>query len=321
MTNIESPWSNMEKSSQRRIDFNTSHNLFWITDLHGNYGFCIQAEGIVINSDNKINLKGISVIKRNSNKDYVELFLILNKKEDWQIFLSLCEDLISVTKKYDTDEKMISAVEIRLRRWQQLLKQNRNQEFTIEKQMGLFSELKCLKDVVALNDGIKQAIISWVGPEFDRQDFLMENAAIEVKSHRTSKGEIVQISSLHQLHSEKEPLFLISYALTSSENGLSVEDVSRSIRELLKSESNEIIDLFEDKLIQYGYIPEIIKEPLQKFIVDKHKVFYISNSFPKIFPKDIKSQITSVKYSIDLSRCHEFEVEPKSFLDGSDSYD
>lgn len=122
----------------------------------------------------------------------------------------------------DTSDKMISAVEIRLRRWQQLLKQDANQTFTIEKQMGLFSELLCLKEIVAAKVGIKQAVVSWVGPEFDKQDFLMDKAVIEVKSHRTSKDEIVHISSLQQLHSEKEPLLLMSYALTFSENGLSV---------------------------------------------------------------------------------------------------
>lgn len=320
MTNNESPWIKMTESTQRRIDYDTKHNLFWITDLHGNYGFCIQAKNIIINSDDKIKLKGISMIKRNSDKNYVELFLILNNKEDWQIFLALCEDLIGVTKRYDTDEKMLSAVEIRLRRWQQLLRQDRNQEMSLEKQMGLFSELMCLKEVVTLKTGIKQAIISWVGPEYDKQDFLLNDAAIEVKSYRTSKGENVQISSIQQLNSDKEPLFLMSYALTNFENGLSIEDISKSIRELLVQESSEIMDLFEYKLIEYGYIPEIINQPLHKFIIDKLKVFYVSDSFPKISSDNIKSQITSVKYSIDLSQCSNYEVELKAFLEGGKGY-
>jgi hypothetical protein len=307
---IENPWISMAESSQRRVGSDATHNLFWITDLQGNYGFCMQAEKNIIFINEKIKLKGISILKRNSNKNYMELFLILNNKEDWQIFLSLCEDLMSVTKRYDTNEKMISAVEIRLKRWQQLLKKDSNQRFSIERQMGLFSELLCLKDVVTMKNGINQAIVSWVGPEFDKQDFLMDNIVIEVKSHRTSRGEIVHISSLQQLQCEK-PLYLMSYALTCTENGLSVEDISRSIRELLIPESNEMLDLFENKLIEYGYIPEINKEPLQKFILDKQKVFCVSDSFPKIVPKNVKSQIPSVKYSIDLSQCYEFEVELK----------
>lgn len=314
MTNLN-PWAAMSVSSQRRIDFETQHNLFWVKDFNGNYGFCLQSKNGFTIDENTIKLRGISVLKRNTNKNIVELFLILNKQEEWEIFLALCEDLVTATKKYDSDIKMITAVENRLNRWQQLLKQERNQELTIEKQMGLFSELLCLWDFVAKKAGIKQAISSWGGPESDKQDFLLDDAVIEVKSHRTSKGDFAHISSYQQLNSEKDPLYLFSYALTSSENGLSIEDISRSIRELLIGESIETIDLFERKLIEYGFIPELIKEPLQKFILDKLKVFYVSETFPKISIKDIKPQIATVKYIIDLSQCNEFEVEIGSLLD------
>jgi hypothetical protein len=248
-------------------------------------------------------------------KNYGELFLILNRKEDWEIFYILCEDLIATAHRYGTEEKMISAVEVRLKRWQQLLKQDRNEKLTVEIQMGLFAELVCLKDILAPNIGIKQAITSWVGPEFDKQDFLMDNAVIEVKSYRTSKGEIVHISSLQQLDSPKEPLYLLGNGLTCSENGLSIEDISQCIKELLKQESNELKYVFENKLMDYGYIPEIVKEPLQKFIVDNQKLYNISDSFPKIVRKNIKNEIIDVKYTIDLAQCIEYEVGLNSLFD------
>ena len=189
---------------------------------------------------------------------------------------------------------MISAVEIRLKRWQQLLRQDSNEKLTIEIQMGLLTELLCLKDILTPQIGIKQAIISWVGPEFDKQDFSMDNAVIEVKSYRTTKGEVIHISSLQQLDSRKKPLFLLTNGLTCSENGTSIEDVSLTIKELLIQESNEMMTVFENKLMEYGYIPEIVKEPLQK-------LFLISNAFPKIVRKDIGNIIVDVKYSIDLT--------------------
>jgi len=315
MTNNECPWIKMPESSQRRVESDTQYNLFWITDLKGNYGFCLRIKKLFEETDDTIKLKGISILKRNSRKNYGELFMILNKREDWEIFHTLCEDLIETTHRYDTEEKMISAVEIRLKRWQQLLKQDRNEKLTIEIQMGLFTELLCLRDILTPKIGIKQAIISWVGPEFDKQDFLMDSAVIEVKSYRTTKGEVVHISSLQQLNSPKEPLFLLSNGLTYSENGLSIEDISLSIKELLIQESNEIMNVFENKLMEYGYIPEVVKEPLQKFIVDTQKVYYISDIFPKIVRNDIKNQIVDVKYAIDLSQCSEYLVELSSLFD------
>jgi len=72
--------------------------------------------------------------------------------------------------------------------------------------------------------------------------------------------------------------------------------------------------MFELKLIEYGFIPEIIKTPLYNFIVDTEKVFLVSDDFPRILPKIIKSQITSIKYSIDLTKCKEYEVNIETFL-------
>lgn len=312
MTSLN-PWASMPTSSQRRIDFETQHNLFWVKDYEDNFGFCLQSKTGFTIDENTIKLRGILILKRKNDEDIVELFLILSKKEEWEIFLALCEDLVAVTRKYKSDVEMITAVENRLKRWQQLLKQERNHELTIEKQMGLFSELLCLRDFVAKKVGIKQSIKSWGGPESDKQDFLLEDSVIEVKSHRTSKGNFAYISSYHQLNCEKEPLYLFSYALTPSESGLTIEDISQSIRIILSNESNEVIDLFENKLIDYGYIPEIHKGPLHKFTLDKLNVYYVSNSFPKI--NDVTNQIVEVKYTIDLSRCSEFEVKLSTLLD------
>lgn len=311
INNNNNPWLNMENSSQRRVDSDMSHNVFWITDLKANYGFCIQAKNSTPFTENEINLKGISIIKR-TREDVVELFLILNDKVNWQIFHILCNDLIEVAKRFDTDEKMISATETRLKRWQQLLKQDRNRDFTVERQMGLFSELICLKDVISPKVGVSQAIVSWVGPEYDKQDFLLDDLVIEVKSYKTSKGELINISSKDQLYTEKDMFYLITYALTISENGSSVRDVIDDIKELLMSEESYTkMEMFENKLMDYGYIPEIIKEPLQKFILDKQKIFHISDSFPRILPQEVKHQIVSVNYTINLSECKEFEIKPE----------
>ncbi len=313
MTN-NNPWLDMKESSQRRVESKTEHSLFWITDLEGKYGFCLQSKNVFENIKSPANLNGISILKRNSAYNYGELFLVLNNKEDWQIFHSLCEDLISITHKYDNDEAMINAVEVRLKRWQQLLKQDRNQDMSLERQMGLFSELLCLRDIVLPKTGVEQAITSWVGADFDKQDFLLDDAIIEVKSYRTTKSPIIHISSLQQLHSDKEPIYLLTYSLMQSDNGLSIENIVQDIEQSLENEPNELQNLFDNKLLEYGYIPEIVKTPFYKFIVDKTKALFVSDEFPKISPKHIKNQIIKVKYSIDLLQCSEFEIDIDSMI-------
>jgi len=316
MINNINPWLSMKESSKRRIDATTSHDIFWITDLEGKYGFCLQSKNSFETITAPASLKGISILKRNSTYNFGELFLILNNNEDWQIFLSLCEDLISITHKYENDEAMINATEIRLKRWQQLLKQDRSQEMSLERQMGLFSELLTLKDVVSPRLGITQAVTSWVGAEFDKQDFLLDNAIIEVKSYRTTKSPIIKISSLQQLHSDKEPIYLLAYSLMQSENGTTIETLVKEINDLIDKASEDVQNLFDNKLLEYGFIPEMLKTPFYSFIVDKIKAYYVSENFPKIFPEHVKSQILQVKYSIDLVKCNEFEVDIKTIFKG-----
>lgn len=312
---INNPWINMQESSQRRIDTESEHNLFWITDLEGKYGFKLQSKNLFKNIKPPANLKGISILKRNSTYNFGELFLVLNNKEDWQIFHSLCEDLVSITHKYESDEAMISAVEVRLKRWQQLLKQDRNQDMSLERQMGLFSELICLKNIVLPKVGLEQAIISWVGADFDKQDFLLDKAIIEVKSYRTTKSPIINISSLQQLYSDKEPIYLLTYSLMQSENGISIETLVEDIKTLLENKPEDLLNTFENKLLEYGYVPEIVKTPFFKFIVDKNRAFFVSDDFPKISPLHVQNQILNVKYSINLLQCKDFEVKVDSIIE------
>lgn len=309
MTNSNNPWENMPESSKRRIREETDRNLFWMTDLRGEYGFLIQTANAFDDTEWTINLKGIAVLKRNSQDQQGELILVLNNREDWQIFKILCDDLTTEALRCGSDKKMIVAAEARLKRWQRLLKQDLHRELTTEVQMGLFSELLCLRDLIAPQIGFEQAVSSWVGPDLDKQDFLMERSALEVKSYRTSKGSIVSISSAQQLTSDKASLFLISYGLTPTDNGMSIGDIADSVKEIVSSSSIEYLDLFENKLARYGYIPELLKEPLLKFISDKTRAYSVTDQFPKIDSQNIHSQIVSVKYTIDLSQCTDFEVD------------
>lgn len=121
MNEYKNPWENMPESTQRRVDFDTEHNFFWITDLQGNYGLYLKSDEIFNNDHNLVRLNGISILKRNSDENFGEFFLLLHKKEDWQIFYTLCQDLIKETHKSSTNEKPTATFEMRLKRWQSLL--------------------------------------------------------------------------------------------------------------------------------------------------------------------------------------------------------
>lgn len=302
----ENPWAGMPYNSKRRIEEWSERNLFWITDIKGGYGFNIHSSEPFDDSSAKLRLKGIDIAKRNTDAG-ADFFLVLSRNDDWQIFQVLCSDLISAATNTTSDRAMISAIEARLRRWQQLLKSDLQRQLTIETQMGLFSELLCLRDVIAPQIGLGNAVRKWGGPDSDKQDFVCDASAVEVKSYVSSKGPNVTISSAQQFWSDKENLYLIVYGLSQSDTGESIEDLDKDILALLERD-DAARELFEAKVGQYGFVPELNTGELVKFVADAQRFYLIAESFPRIDPGQLAGEITAVKYAIDLARCVRFEV-------------
>lgn len=303
--NNKNPWDPMNISSSRRIDSEIQHEIFWIKDEQGRYGFYLQSTDKFKDVISDINLKGITLIKRNS-LDFGELFLVLNKQADWELFLAVCEDILSICTNYKENKEMIEAVENRLRRWQVFLMKNNDPFMPIELQMGLFAELICLKKLIP-SHGIKESIIAWTGPDRDKQDFNFSDIMIEVKSYKTSNGAKVAISSSHQLLSASKPLYIVSFGLTSSEQGLSIKDILIEFETLLIEESLTIHQLFENKIISYGYMPYMTDKMLAKFTIDSTRTFEVNLDFPKLLPHQVPAEIVKLNYVIDLELCKAYE--------------
>ena len=300
------PWKDMQKNMQRRVDEELKHDIYWIVDSNGKYGFYIEAKTFENDKIDTINLKGISILKKETD-NRAKLFIGLNNNEDWNIFYTLCKDLILIAQKYENEKLMFNSIENRLKKWQQFLLKNKTIDFPLHKQMGLFSELISLKNIIAEKKGFDIAIKSWVGANFDKQDFLLDGCIIEIKSYKTSKTPIVNISSANQLYSDKIPLILITYGLTPSQDkGMQLKKLIEEIEKEAIKISMELYELFWLKLYEYGYMTGI---KTNRFIIDKTMYFNVEEKFPKIIPTMIKSQIVDVKYSIDLLQCQEFAIE------------
>jgi len=310
---FSNPWGNMGAYERRSVDnLDRSFACYWVTNENGKYGFLIEANEIFELPQKKIKLKGITVNFGNTNISS-EFMMFLEEKENWQIFLALCNDLSRASENQESVSNFILAVQSRLMRWQKILQQDLKKIMTREMQMGLFTELSCIKDFIEPAIGIKQALNSWVGPDLDKQDFLMDNFILEIKSFKTSKSPVASISSPGQLYSEKEPIYLVCFALTNSENGQSIKHLIDETKELIQSSENsdELNELFESKLDSYGYIPFFEEEiPLLSFIIDNVNTYAVNDeNFPKVTPQMIRSEISNLQYGIELTQCGDFLVE------------
>lgn len=310
-TDLGNVWQNIHRASSRRIKSDGRYNFFWICDGKGHYGLLISICQRLDDKDFSEKIKGITIAKDSQRNDGDDLYLIVNDNNDWQIFYHLCLDLLDVSEKCSSETILIKSLKTRLKRWRFFLSEGNSFTMSEIRQMGLFAELLCLKDILIPNLGVDNALAAWVGPDLDRQDFSLNAFLLEVKSFLSSKGAFVKISSLHQLINDIKPLYLIAYGISRQPTGHSIEDIAQSIFPILDNGTEE---LFGQKLAEYGYVEGITEEPFYKYHADNIRCYAVTDDFPKILPGQVKEQIVAAQYTLDLARCSKFEIELNSIF-------
>lgn len=301
----KSPWEKLTPLTQKRVNNVHQHVIHWIMDASHRVGIMIRCKESSFTEGQLIQLKGIQVELDKTNSPN-KLLLILNNRDDIEIFEIICRDLISVAQKNENDQDLILKIAQRLIRWKKLLQQDIKSSLSLQKQMGLFGELTFIRSSLKDKIGLEEAVRRWTGPQFSKQDFILENSVIEIKTYRTSNEKIIEISSKEQLYSPKENLFLVAFALSESSVGYTVKDLVNIIFEDM--ENQYLKDIFIEKVETYGYIPELMEESLINFTVDESNYYKVENEFPRIVPKDLTFGIKHLKYTIDLISCSSFEV-------------
>jgi hypothetical protein len=301
------PWEDIPSGARRRIEFETRHDYFWMVGYDERYVFYMKLD---ISGEPKIDLKlkGVEIFVNTDTPNKLELYLVLENKDDWEIFYVLCKDLISNIDTYQLDEEKLGSLLDRLLKWKNLLASRRKFSISLNEQMGLFAELECILNVLSKYMGYEKAVHAWVGSDMDKQDFSLERTAIEVKAHKSTKGNIAHISSVEQLYSEKENLYLISYAITKHKDGQSIDDLYNLIAENLEVEMQDVLSA---KLFQIGWIPNFPDAEKEHFFVDAMQIYHVNDGFPRIKRETVDSRIDGLKYRINLSMCKEFIVEEK----------
>ena len=307
---MNNPWDELEPLNMIRIKETMKYNAFWIVDALNHYGLMIQCDEDFIQPIQEIKLNGIH-IQLDSSSVPNKLILLLHETKDWEIFLMVCNDLINVMKQHD--ENIIFQVMNRLKRWQRLLQKKSYKKLSKEEQMGLFGELKVLEEYIMPKYGHSDGIHGCVGSLGDKQDFLLEDKSIEVKSSRTTAGNIIWISSKEQLNSEKKPLYLIICFLNETSNGESIDQLVKTI--INNIESDSVLNEFIEKVESYGFFPDISQDNLSKFKLEKVDCYAVKEGFPKIPLVDISPVIKNLKYSIDLTGCSNFKMKIADILE------
>lgn len=314
MTN---PWSSIERPSQdlsaRRIDATHPHDMFWARDQVGHYLFIFEFAGEASEARQMVlpDLAGIKAQYAPASSGFSrnQFALILNNTSDWELFYSLCFDLVGATRPAPTPQAALQIILRRLARWHEFLKSGRGGLLSEEKIKGLIGELLFLKKHLIPAFGPGNAVKFWQGPDGAPQDFAAGDCAIEVKCHSGGSRPYVRISSEFQLCSQLPELYLFVVTLGNGTDALpgaiTLPGLIAEIRSELGNASYDQFERFNDLLYSVGYIES---DSYLDFIyqVTDESMYRVGPGFPRICSDALIQGVTRVTYDIDLLVCAEF---------------
>lgn len=303
------PWEEILPSSKKRCI--SGPDIFWHVDEYGLY--CLRFENIEISSVNFLNieLNEINIVINDSGSGLSTIILKLLEPKKFELFYYLSSDLIN----HLSNQTPISSLKLknRLQFWIDLWKKKNKGEMSFIAQMSLYSELYVLFEYITPKKGIEFAVLSWRGPEKDKQDFDLVESLLEVKSYLSTSNKVLKISSAEQLTTRSQPIKLAAIQLSQdSDNGQSIHDLLSIHSNLIDNLPVEINGLLFSKLFELGYVDG--DSASVKFNVISNNFFSVTEGFPVISSIGLSRGITSVEYSINIDYLGEFEFDPKNLI-------
>ena len=193
--------------------------------------------------------------------------------------------------------------------WSEFLKPSRR-GLKESELIGLWGEMYLVKEYFLKNFTPTQSIDFWVGPERKKQDFTLNNIALEAKTTLSENNSRIKISSLEQLERITSELYLVHIFLnkTNDEQSWTLERLNLAILEAIK----------DDVILKSSYFRKISKlynkatlEQLQlKFnFVDKN-IYTVIDSFPGIVAsEELHPALVKASYELDTNKLSEYKID------------
>lgn len=252
----------------------------------------------------------LHVVQGRENKDtYWTSFDLLNADLK-EAYFSFCENLIESVIGVRDEAEGLNLLKRRFVTWKKLFQKASGNDVSREKLMGIFGELKVLKEIVAPRFGVNTAIQAWGGPDMQSKDFTLKDTWYEVKTIGAN-ADSIHISSLTQLSSDNVGhLAVVRAEAVSPEFGGRSSALIDIINEILLMVSDENIEnLFIGKVQSLG-IDVFGREIAYRFDVKSIKSYKVEDGFPRITEKNVPySEITDVTYVISSAAINRFAEE------------
>jgi len=315
---MNNPWDDVAPPkfdiNVRRASPDHPYDFFWGKGVDGKLLFVFQMNAGSSLPSQLPEIQGVELSAFHSDKKH--LVLSLKEKTDWEMFLSLCRDLLQATCMLKSEESVVPVILRRLARWQQFLSRGSNGLLSEAEIKGLIGEVLFMENSLTPVFGIEDAVRFWQGPEGYPQDFNVGDMAIEVKCQSGGSSPNIRISSLEQLNSQLPEMYLyvltLGKAATGDSNGIDLVSLVSRVREKIVCEAPNAIERFNDLLHACRYSDrEAYRD--YSYIPVSEVMLNVRDGFPRINLDAVPSGVSKVTYSISLDECMPYEGYPSWF--------
>ncbi len=274
--------------------------------------------GISYSDTIKINIKSLSKLRdvqvyTTKDSSYTGnniLVLQLSNSQFFEIFSTLCENLIQSIAYLNDSGKAIHTIINHLEKWKTLFSNLNSEGLSTPEQQGLYGEIYFLRKLLNAHYDNAEILNIWVGVDKELRDFQSGECAIEVKTTSSSNHQRLTISSERQLDdSLLKDLYLYHLSVeTSAQNGETLNQIVDNVRHSLNADFIAL-NLFNAKLMTAGYFDEqreLYNNRSYKF--RRENCYRVSGSFPRIKETELMSGVGDVQYTIITDLCAEYLV-------------
>ena len=316
---MNNPWNPINQPAKDfnalRVDSNHPLDLFWALNEAGDYLFVYEFRAASILPNSQLpKLAGLDLESRKLDDEARLIVLRLKDRQNWELFYSLCSDLVQATRDSKEHDSAIATFIRRLNRWQEFLKRGKPELLVEEKIKGLLGELLFLRDHLMEAFDAGSAVEFWKGPEGFPQDFNVNKIAVEVKCQSGGSNPTVRINSADQLASQLPQLFLhvitLARADAAQEAVINLPIIVKELRRRIELVSSAALERFNDLLLMIGYTDS--EEYLDfNYLHVSEESFHVREGFPRIQSHELIAGVEKVSYSIRLSACQPFQGWPQ----------
>ena len=258
--------------------------------------------------------------RRGAERPVPHRFLVIEQGElsTREVFEVLVGDVCRAVATRSPGTTLEGIVTDRLARWKSFFDEGRSVGLGPEAQQGLFGELWFLRDVLVGRVGLASAITSWTGAKRANHDFQFPGHAFEVKSSTAKQHVKVYIASERQLEaSGPESLHLVVLGLNVLDaGGETLPRLVASLRSLfVEGEPGQ--RLFEDKLLEAGYIAAHEGHYTTGYAFRSERTYAVVPGFPRLLESDLPAGVGDLSYSVVLSACEPYRCKLAEALDAA----